>query len=162
MSTNGRNGGDDEIMLGESLKSSSEKQTVDDVMLGRAYTPEKSFSVAPRPTEVGELHSTETPEERFVELQRLTDGYLTDDERDMLERAFRFADAAHKGVTRKSGEPYIIHPVEVAIILADLRMDGETLCAALLHDTIEDTDVTYQDVATEFNENVAALVDGVT
>ena len=63
MSTNGRNGGDDEIMLGESLKSSSEKQTVDDVMLGRAYTPEKSFSVAPRPTEVGELHSTETPEE---------------------------------------------------------------------------------------------------
>ena len=162
MSINGRNGGDDEIMLGESLKSSSEKQTVDDVMLGRAYTPEKSFSVAPRPTEVGELHSTETPEERFVELQRLTDGYLTDDERDMLERAFRFADAAHKGVTRKSGEPYIIHPVEVAIILADLRMDGETLCAALLHDTIEDTDVTYQDVATEFNENVAALVDGVT
>ena len=162
MSTNGRNGSDDEIMLGESLKSSSEKQTVDDVMLGRAYTPEKSFSVAPRPTEVGELHSTETPEERFVELQRLTDGYLTDDERDMLERAFRFADAAHKGVTRKSGEPYIIHPVEVAIILADLRMDGETLCAALLHDTIEDTDVTYQDVATEFNENVAALVDGVT
>ena len=162
MSTNGRNGGDDEIMLGESLKSSSEKQTVDDVMLGRAYTPEKSFSVAPRPTEVGELHSTETPEERFVELQRLTDGYLTDGERDMLERAFRFADAAHKGVTRKSGEPYIIHPVEVAIILADLRMDGETLCAALLHDTIEDTDVTYQDVATEFNENVAALVDGVT
>ena len=162
MGTNGRNGGDDEIMLGESLKSSSEKQTVDDVMLGRAYTPEKSFSVAPRPTEVGELHSTETPEERFVELQRLTDGYLTDDERDMLERAFRFADAAHKGVTRKSGEPYIIHPVEVAIILADLRMDGETLCAALLHDTIEDTDVTYQDVATEFNENVAALVDGVT
>ena len=117
MGTNGRNGGDDEIMLGESLKSSSEKQTVDDVMLGRAYTPEKSFSVAPRPTEVGELHSTETPEERFVELQRLTDGYLTDD---------------------------------------------ETLCAALLHDTIEDTDVTYQDVATEFNENVAALVDGVT
>ena len=84
MSTNGRNGGDDEIMLGESLKSSSEKQTVDDAMLGRAYTPEKSFSVAPRPTEVGELHSTETPEERFVELQRLTDGYLTDDERDML------------------------------------------------------------------------------
>ena len=162
MSPNGRNGGDDEIMLGESLKSSSEKQTVDDVMLGRAYTPEKSVSVAPRPTEVGELHSTETPEERFVELQRLTDGYLTDDERDMLERAFRFADAAHKGVTRKSGEPYIIHPVEVAIILADLRMDGETLCAALLHDTIEDTDVTYQDVATEFNENVAALVDGVT
>ena len=113
--------------------------------------------MAPQSHRGGELHSTENPEERFVELQRLTDGYLTDDERDMLERAFRFADAAHKGVTRKSGEPYIIHPVEVAIILADLRMDGETLCAALLHDTIEDTDVTYQDVATEFNENVAAL-----
>ena len=108
MSTNGRNGGDDEIMLGESLKSSSEKQTVDDVMLGRAHTPEKSFSVAPRPTEVGELHSTETPEERFVELQRLTDGYLTDDERDMLERAFRFADAAVMHMWAKSTLPTIL------------------------------------------------------
>ena len=149
-------------MLGKSLKSSSDKQGTGEVMLGRAHTPEKSFSVLARPTEVGEFHTTETPEERFAELERLSSSYLTDDEKDMLERAFRFADKAHKGVARKSGEPYIIHPVEVAIILADLRMDAETLCAALLHDTIEDTDVTYDDIAREFNDNVAALVDGVT
>ena len=91
---------EDEVMLGKSLKSSSDKQGADEVMLGRAHTPEKSFSVLARPTEVGEFHTTETPEERFAELERLSSGYLTDDEKDMLERAFRFADKAHKGVAR--------------------------------------------------------------
>ena len=59
-----------------------------------------------------------------------------------MRKAFRFASDAHEGQCRKSGEPFVVHPVEVAIILADLRMDVETLIAALLHDTVEDTEVT--------------------
>ena len=100
--------------------------------------------------------------ERYQALEDKVAAYTPNLDTKRLFDAFTYADTEHHGQLRKSGEPYIIHPVEVAIILADLRMDGETLCAALLHDTIEDTDVTYQDVATEFNENVAALVDGVT
>ena len=77
----------------------------------------------------------ETPEERFAVLQEMTKSYLTEDEEEKLVEAFAFARKVHKGQLRKSGEPFVAHPVEVAIILADLRMDVETLCAALLHDT---------------------------
>ena len=80
----------------------------------------------------------------------------------MLRRAFEFARAAHAGQCRKSGEPFIIHPIEVGIILADLRMDAETITAALLHDTVEDTKVTAEEVERTFNPQVRALVEGVT
>ena len=80
----------------------------------------------------------------------------------MLAKAFRFAKRGARGQCRKSGEPFVAHPVEVAIILADLRMDVETLCAALLHDTVEDTSVTRDQVEAEFNPQVAQLVEGVT
>ncbi len=103
-----------------------------------------------------------TPAERFADLQELTRSYLTDEEEDMLARAFAFADKAHAGQKRKSGEPFIAHPVEVAIILGGLHMDVETICAALLHDTIEDTEVTREDVVDLFGEDVATLVEGVT
>ena len=102
------------------------------------------------------------PSERFADLQALTRGYLSDEEEDMLARAFAFADEAHKGQKRKSGEPFIAHPVEVAIILAGLHMDAETLAAALLHDTVEDTVTTREEVADRFGEDVADLVEGVT
>ena len=92
----------------------------------------------------------------------MTRSYLTDAEEDKLAKVSAPAAAAHEGACRKSGEPFIAHPVEVAIILADLRMDVETLCAALLHDTVEDTDVTSQLVEQEFGPHVAQLVDGVT
>ena len=62
----------------------------------------------------------------------------------------------------ESGEPYIIHPVQVAYILADLGMDDNTICAALLHDVLEDTDTTYNDLVKEFNQEIAYMVDGVT
>ena len=68
----------------------------------------------------------------------------------------------HAGQKRKSGEAFVIHPVEVAIILADLHMDVETLIAALLHDTVEDTDYTLDQCRAEFGDTVAGLVDGVT
>ncbi len=80
----------------------------------------------------------------------------------MLRRAFEFARDAHAGQCRKSGEPFIIHPIEVGIILADLRMDAETITAALLHDTVEDTKVTAEEVERTFNPQVRALVEGVT
>ena len=135
------------------------RQTVDDSLLGRPHVAEKAFSTeATKVLPKGE----KTPDERFADLQDMTRGYLTDEEEAKLEKAFRFAAAAHEGACRKSGEPFIAHPVEVAIILADLRMDVETLCAALLHDTVEDTDVTSQLVEQEFGPHVAQLVDGVT
>lgn len=135
------------------------RQTVDDSLLGRPHVAEKAFSTeATKVMPKGE----KTPDERFADLQDMTRGYLTDEEEAKLEKAFRFAASAHEGACRKSGEPFIAHPVEVAIILADLRMDVETLCAALLHDTVEDTDVTSQLVEQEFGPHVAQLVDGVT
>ena len=79
-----------------------------------------------------------------------------------LENAFNFAAGAHKEQKRKSGEPYIIHPLKVAYILAELEMDMETIIAGLLHDTIEDTSYTYADIERYFGEEVATLVDGVT
>lgn len=103
-----------------------------------------------------------TPEMRFQELLGVTRTYLTDEENSMLEKAFLFAGKAHSGQLRKSGEPFIAHPVEVALILGDVRMDVETICAALLHDTVEDSDVTLEEVETEFNTSISQLVDGVT
>ncbi|MCL2577230.1 MAG: bifunctional (p)ppGpp synthetase/guanosine-3',5'-bis(diphosphate) 3'-pyrophosphohydrolase [Defluviitaleaceae bacterium] len=81
---------------------------------------------------------------------------------DMIENAFNFAYNAHKEQFRKTGEPYITHPLSVAIILANIRTDMESIAAALLHDVIEDTDVTYEDVVATFGEEVALLVVGVT
>ncbi len=103
-----------------------------------------------------------TPDERFADLLEMTGTYCSDEEQETLSRAFEFANKAHKGQKRKSGEPFIAHPIEVAIILAGLHMDVETIAAALLHDTIEDTEVTREAVVEAFGEDVAALVEGVT
>lgn len=80
----------------------------------------------------------------------------------MLKRAYEYADKAHAGQKRISGEPYINHPVAVATILADLEMDIDALMACLLHDAVEDTEVTLADLEKEFGQEVAQLVDGVT
>ena len=80
----------------------------------------------------------------------------------LIERAYHFADDAHHGELRKSGEPYIIHPLRVAMILAGMQLDPETLAAALLHDVIEDTDATKEDLERDFGPRVATLVEGVT
>ncbi|MBZ0086714.1 MAG: bifunctional (p)ppGpp synthetase/guanosine-3',5'-bis(diphosphate) 3'-pyrophosphohydrolase [Thermomonas sp.] len=88
--------------------------------------------------------------------------YLSPEQRALLRKAWVAGAAAHAGQTRQSGEPYITHPVAVARILATLGLDVETLVAAILHDTIEDTPLTRADVAKQFGETVAELVDGVT
>ena len=80
----------------------------------------------------------------------------------LIEKAYQVAADAHKDQKRKSGEPYIIHPLCVGIILADLEMDKETIAAGLLHDVVEDTVMTYDEIKDEFGEEVAQLVDGVT
>jgi guanosine-3',5'-bis(diphosphate) 3'-pyrophosphohydrolase len=89
-------------------------------------------------------------------------GYLPENQRATLLRAWRAGAAAHSGQTRKSGEPYITHPVAAATILAEQGVDIETLVAAILHDTIEDTPLTRDDIAAEFGQTVAELVEGVT
>ena len=81
---------------------------------------------------------------------------------ELIERAYNYAMIAHAGQKRISGEPYIIHPVEVALILTEIEMDTETICAALLHDVIEDTDIEYMSIVNDFGEEIALLVDGVT
>ena len=83
-------------------------------------------------------------------------------DRDLLSRAFRFAASAHEGQQRRSGEDFIHHPYGVALILASLHLDEETIAAALLHDVVEDTDTTLDDVRDEFGDEIARLVDGVT
>ena len=147
-----------EELLGTPLEPGSHRQTVEDNLLGRPRVAEKSFA----PDAKKESQASRTPEERFAELQRLTSTYLSEEDEAVLAKAFAFASEAHAGQCRKSGEPFIAHPVEVAIILADLRMDVETLSAALLHDTVEDTTVTRELVEQEFSPEIAQLVEGVT
>ncbi len=89
-------------------------------------------------------------------------GYLPADQRETLIRAWRAGAAAHAGQTRKSGEPYITHPVAAATVLAEQGVDIETLVAAILHDTIEDTPLTRDEIAADFGQTVAELVEGVT
>ncbi len=88
--------------------------------------------------------------------------YHPSDDFSMIEKAYKLADDAHEGQKRKSGEPYIIHPLCVAIILAELEMDKETIVAGILHDVIEDTKYTKEDLEKEFSPEIALLVDGVT
>ena len=101
-------------------------------------------------------------EELYKELIDKMNTYHPTKEFNMIDRAYHLAVEAHKEQKRKSGEPYIIHPLKVAYILAELELDKETITAGILHDTIEDTQYTYEDIANIFSEEVANLVDGVT
>src|ERR1700744_4491700 len=88
--------------------------------------------------------------------------YNPNADEDLLNRAYVYAMKAHGKQLRASGDPYFSHPLEVAAILTELKLDIPTIITALLHDTIEDTDVTYADVVREFGKEIADLVDGVT
>lgn len=96
------------------------------------------------------------------DLIKIIEKYMTEEELTFVMKAYEYAKLMHKDQKRKSGEPYIIHPVNVAIILADLDMDVETIVSALLHDVVEDTPATYDDIKEMFSEDVAKIVDGVT
>ena len=88
--------------------------------------------------------------------------YMSQEHTQFVEKAYEFAKTAHEGQTRKSGEPYIVHPIQVAGILANLHMDPFTVATGFLHDVVEDTPVTLEDLKVEFGPDVAMLVDGVT
>ena len=95
-------------------------------------------------------------------LRQSVAGYLKPADLSRLEEAYHFSDAAHQGQYRKSGEPYISHPVAVAGILSEWQLDAQTLIAALLHDVVEDTDVSKDDISKRFGKSIADLVDGVS
>lgn len=103
-----------------------------------------------------------SPEVLYNELLASVKKYHPSADLSMIEKAFHIANNAHKGQLRKSGEPYIIHPLCVAIILADLELDKETIVAGLLHDVVEDTVMTGEEIRNEFSAEVELLVDGVT
>lgn len=98
----------------------------------------------------------------FESLNRKLATYCNDKDRALIAKAFIFGADAHETQTRSSGEPYFTHPVAAAEILTDIKADRDTLIAALLHDTVEDTEVTSEDIKKEFGEETANLVDGVT
>ena len=104
----------------------------------------------------------EDPKVLYEKLIRRIQKYHPSDDISMIERAFDIAYKAHEGQFRKSGEPYIIHPLWVAIILAELELDKETIVAGILHDVVEDTILTDEEIREIFGEEVALLVDGVT
>ena len=104
----------------------------------------------------------ENPDELYSKLITLVRENMTENDVSLVEKAYFVAKKAHEGQFRFSGEPYIIHPISVAVILYNLGMDGESMAAALLHDVVEDTDMTKENIQEDFGEDVANLVEGVT
>ena len=98
----------------------------------------------------------------YLPLHNLASSYLSAEAMEMVDKAFVIADKAHAPQKRASGEPYIIHPIAVATIIAQMHLDKESIAAALLHDTVEDTCVTPEDIKREFGDVVEDLVNGVT
>lgn len=99
----------------------------------------------------------------YNDLYMITSGYIqSEKDQKLIRKAFEMANYLHQGQYRTSGEPYIVHPLSVAIILAELHVGPATICAGLLHDTVEDTGVTLQTITDEFGADIALLVDGVT
>lgn len=107
-------------------------------------------------------HSLHSPEQSYQQFESHAQTYMGADAAQGLRRAFEFAHRLHDGQKRKSGEPYIIHPIAVADILCDLRMDQTSLISALLHDVVEDTHTTVDTIRAEFGDEVSQLVDGLT
>ena len=95
-------------------------------------------------------------------LLELASTYLPEDKIPLVKQAYEFAAEAHQGQVRKTGEPYLEHPLSAAMILAELHLDAETLAAALLHDVPEDCGVSLEEIETKFGLPVVKLVDGVT
>lgn len=111
---------------------------------------------------ISKLREGMSPDELYQVLVKRVQLYHPSDDISMIEKAYGVAQEAHKNQRRKSGEPYIIHPLNVAIILADLELDKETIVAGLLHDVVEDTIMTEEEIEKEFGADVGLLVDGVT
>src|SRR6266853_2404616 len=110
----------------------------------------------------GEEESVAFSQVTFEDLLAEVRQYLTPHDMGAIQRAYNVAKQAHLGTIRRSGEPYIQHPLEVALLLADMRIDADSIVAALLHDVVEDTDFTLDELRQQFGDAVASIVDGVT
>src|SRR5260370_24972286 len=99
---------------------------------------------------------------KFRELLRNMRENRPNDDLELVRKAYEFSQTHHSGQHRASGEPYLVHPLEVALVLAEMKMDGVAVAAGLLHDSVEDTSVTIVDIRKEFGEQVAHIVEGVT
>ena len=119
-------------------------------------------NVADVEASVKKMEDFTSPTELYRTLVEGVKRYHPSDDLTLIDKAYRVADEAHRGQKRKSGEPYIIHPLCVAIILADLELDKETIISGLLHDVVEDTIMTTEELEQEFGSEVALIVDGVT
>ena len=127
-----------------------------------ATMQEKLDTIKKADASVKAMKDFTSPEILYQELINSVRKYHPSDDISMIERAYLVAKTAHEGQMRKSGEPYIIHPLCVAIILADLELDKETIVAGILHDAVEDTIMTTEEITEQFGAEVALLVDGVT
>ncbi len=105
---------------------------------------------------------SKAPAASFETICNKVSSYYPEAKFDLLHKAYLFAEEAHRGQLRSSGEPYMIHPIEVAQTLADLRLDIPSIITGLLHDTVEDTHATLEQIETQFGKDIAELVDGVT
>ena len=125
-------------------------------------TKEHEAQAKPDDVPSGVTEMTLSVQERYERLEKTVRDYNPQADFDLIRRAYEFAEKEHRGQLRKSGEPYIIHPIAVAQIIAELKLDSESLAAALLHDVIEDTPATHADVSRLFSPTIADLVEGVS
>jgi guanosine-3',5'-bis(diphosphate) 3'-pyrophosphohydrolase len=129
------------------------------------HTPEKGAAAAAHPTTATDQPRVRTGRRKLMRQTELVDrvkAYDADADEGLLNKAYVYAMKAHGKQFRASGDPYFAHPLEVAAILTDLKLDVPTIVTALLHDTIEDTLVTFEDIKANFGDEIASLVDGVT
>jgi GTP pyrophosphokinase len=153
---------------GIEMEAALQKSPVDALEPKRSLAEPAGSFVKPAPTPSDVLKATpKLPvsggiEARFERLLETVHRNRPQDDLDLIRRAWAFCVQQHEGQNRASGEPYIIHPLEVCQILADLKMDSTAIAAGLLHDAVEDTDVTSPEIARRFNEQVAHIVEGVT
>ena len=99
---------------------------------------------------------------RFRDLMKQVRAYRPNDDLDLIKKAYDFSLRYHTGQTRASGEPYLVHPLEVACVLAEIKLDTVAIAAGLLHDLVEDTSVKIEEIEKEFGDQVAHIVEGVT
>ncbi|MCD8153033.1 MAG: bifunctional (p)ppGpp synthetase/guanosine-3',5'-bis(diphosphate) 3'-pyrophosphohydrolase [Clostridiales bacterium] len=124
--------------------------------------PVTANDILPARAPIVQIRDFVRPEDLYRQLLSTIQKYHPSEDTSMVERAYQLASTARKGRKRQAGEPYIIHPLYVAIILAELEMDKETIVAGLLHDVVEDTRISEEEITQEFGEEVALLMDGVT
>ena len=130
--------------------------------MGTRTISEKKEEIRKADASLKNMDDFTSPAVLYQELINSVKKYHPSADISMIQKAYKIAHDAHEGQCRKSGKPYIIHPLCVAIILADLEMDKETIVAGLLHDVVEDTVMTSEEIVQEFSAEVALLVDGVT